>query len=275
MPVINPKSYNLKTQQKLPVIMRNFGLAVIVLTAVIFSSCSHVYNPALYHQDIAYLPKPASFDSAKAATYISLGGGVNFNTDYSDGLESGQINLSQGFTLKHVNLAYGVFGVAGDYQNSHGSEDNAVNNFNDKFFGDIGARASINLFTNSGQFDIRYIGIEAAYSHEFGAYANFRRAIYGMSGFDVDPRTDLVTLGLTSELYFHSANDINFQHGIRGFIGGTFGRYDTDDDADIIGSGNKFFNKLFPKASYFIKYKKLFGTVEIGNQLFVRVGWQF
>lgn len=255
--------------------MKNPALTIIILSAIIFSSCSHVYNPALYHQDIAYLPKPASFDSSRVATYISAGFGVNTNTDYSDGLESGQINLSQGFRLKSVNLAYGVFGVAGSYENSHSTDDNAVNNFKDKFFGAVGGRASANLYINSGQFDIRYIGVEAAYNHEFGAYANFRKSIYGMNGFDVDPRTDLITLGLTSELYFHSLNDINFQHGIRGFIGGTFGRYDTDDDAGVIGSGNKFFNKLFPKASYFMKYKKLFGTVEVGNQFLLRVGLQF
>src|ERR1700744_5626008 len=111
--------------------MRNPALTIIILSAIIFSSCSHVYTPALYHQDIAYLPKPASFDSAKSATYISAGGAFYTNTNYSDALESGQVNLSQGFTLKNVNLAYGVFGIAGSYENSHNS-DATVNNFNDK-----------------------------------------------------------------------------------------------------------------------------------------------
>jgi hypothetical protein len=254
--------------------MRNQTLTIILLLAIIFSSCSHVYTPALYHQDIAYLPKPASFDSSKVATYVSAGGSMYTNTNYSDLLQSGQVNLSQGFTAKNVNFAYGVFGVAGNYENSHNS-DATVNNFNDKFFGAIGGRASVNLYTNSGQFDIRYLGVEAAYSHEFGDYADFRKSIYGMSGFNVDPRTDLFTLGLTSELYFHSLNNGDLQHGIRGFLGGTFGHYDLDYQTALVASNSKFFHELFPKASYFIKYKKYFGTVEIGNGLFARFGLQF
>lgn len=264
-----------KNPLDLPQNMRNQTFTIIILLAIIFSSCSHVYTPALYHQDIAYLPKPASFDSAKIATYISAGGAVYTNTNYSDGLESGQLNLSQGVTLKNVNIAYGVFGVAGSYENSHGTATGSVNNFDSKFFGAVGARASVNLYTTSGQFDIRYIGVEAAYSHEFGDYARFRKSITGLEGFDVDPRTDLVTLGLTSEIYFHSQNNSNLQHGIRGFIGGTFGRYDYDYQTAIIASDSKFSHELFPKASYFIKYKQYFGSFEIGNGVFARLGLQF
>lgn len=255
--------------------MRNLNITIVIFLAIIFSSCSHVYVPALYHQDIAYIPKPASFDSAKVATYVSAGGAVYTNTNYSDGLVSGQLNLSQGVRLKNANLAYGVFGVAGDYQNSHNSDNNAVNNFNDKFFGAVGARASANLYVTSGQFDIRYIGVEAAYSHEFGDYADFRKSIYGMNGYNVDPRTDLFTLGLTSEVYFHSLHNNDLQHGIRGFLGGTFGHYDIDYQTALVASNSRFFHELFPKASYFIKYKQYFGSVEIGNGFFARLGLQF
>jgi hypothetical protein len=96
-----------------------------------------------------------------------------------------------------------------------------------------------------------------------------------MSGFDVDPRTDLVSLGLTSELYFHSLHNNDLQHGIRVFLGGTFGHYDIDYQTELIPEDSKFFHELYPKVSYFIKYKKYFGTVEVGNGLFARVGLQF
>jgi len=258
--------------------MRNIYIYFILLFAIAFSSCSHVYVPALYHQDIAYQPKPASWDSTKFATYISLGGNIYSNTNYTDGLVSGQLNISQAYTGKNFNIAYGVFGVAGDYNNDTSSNNKAVNNFRDKFFGAVGGRASANLYVNSGRFDIRYIGVDAAYSHEFCPYADFRKSIAGDPDINVDPRTELVTLGLTSEVIFHNNGNNNFENGIRGFLGGTFGRYDLDYAGLLhtTPSGNfNFFSHLFPKASYFIKYKQYFGTVEAGNGFFVRFGLQF
>lgn len=260
--------------------MRNQTLIIIILSAVIFSSCSHVYTPALYHQDIAYQPKPASYDSVKAQTYISAGGNMYTNTNYTDGLVSGQVNISQGFVFNHFNLAYGAFGVAGDYNNSYSTSSNSqqdmANHFSDKFFGAVGGRASANLYVNEGRFDIRYLGVEAAYSHEFGAYANFRKSIANDPNFNVDPRTDLVTLGVTTEVIFHNIGNNNFQNGIRGFLGGTFGNYDYDYAGVLHDeSSSHFFGRLFPKASYFIKYKQYFGTVEVGNGFFARFGLQF
>ena len=54
----------------------------ILATSLLFllSACERqIYTPALYHQDIAYQPKPASFDSLKTANYIS--GGINYYLD--------------------------------------------------------------------------------------------------------------------------------------------------------------------------------------------------
>ncbi|HEY8930233.1 MAG TPA: hypothetical protein VIM55_13630, partial [Mucilaginibacter sp.] len=95
--------------------MKNKYLLLLLLFAVIMTSCSHVYTPALYHQDIAYQPKPASFDSVKSRTYVSAGLGGNSNTNYNDFLISGQLNLSQGHVFDNFNIAYGGFAVFGDY----------------------------------------------------------------------------------------------------------------------------------------------------------------
>ncbi|MDB5152800.1 MAG: hypothetical protein JWR54_1551, partial [Mucilaginibacter sp.] len=56
---------------------------------LLMSACSHLYAPALYHQDIAYQPKPTSFDAAKTATYISAGLNNYSSINYSDFLTSG------------------------------------------------------------------------------------------------------------------------------------------------------------------------------------------
>jgi len=249
-------------------------LAVCIAT-VILTSCSKVYTPALYHQDIAYQPKPASFDTAKSATYLS--GGINFysNPNLADLVISSQFNLSRGYVFDHFNLAYGAFGVLGDYENG-AINTGQPNYFSDKFFGAVGGRASVNAYVNSGRIDFRYIGMEVAYSHEFGDYANFRNAVNGQPDFFADTRTDLFSIGLTTEVIFHNVDNVGFQHGIRGFLGTTLG-YNQLDDTYYVNetSSARLFRNIFPKASYFIKFKHYFGTFEVGSNIFLRFGLRF
>jgi len=253
---------------------------LLVITATLFASCANVYTPALYHQDIAYMPKPASFDSVKSATYASAGINGNYNQNYVDMLISGQFNLSRGYVFNNANLAYGVFGVLGDYENSQ-IQQGQPNYFNDRFFGAVGGRFSANLFSNTGRSDFRFLGIEMAYSHEFGDYLNFRRSVENVPGYYVDPRSDLFTIGLTTEVLFHPIGNTNIQHGIRGFLGYTFGFDDLETNNyynyynQTQNNGSKLLSSVFPKASYFIKFKKYFGTVEFGQNIFIRFGLKF
>src|ERR1700733_12470314 len=90
-------------------------LLYLSLAVVLFASCSHIYEPALYHQDIVYQPKPTSFDTVKAVNYISGAFNANSNSNYNDFLASGQINLSRGYVFNNFNLAYGAFGAIGQY----------------------------------------------------------------------------------------------------------------------------------------------------------------
>ncbi|MDP9080060.1 MAG: hypothetical protein M3O71_21755 [Bacteroidota bacterium] len=250
-------------------------LSVLFLSALVFASCSHVYTPALYHQDIAYQPKPTSFDTAKSLTYVSAGLGGYTNTNLNDVLISGQLNLSRGHVFNNFNIAYGGFAVFGDYQN--GSNDKTQPNyFSDKFFGAVGGRFSANAFVTNGNVDFRFIGMEMAYSHEFGGYADFRKSIDKQGGYYVDPRTDLFSIGLTTEVIFHNRNDNTFQHGIRGFLGTTVGHDQLDDTYyNTNNSSSKFLHHIYPKASYFITFKDFFGTFEVGSAVFLRFGYKF
>jgi hypothetical protein len=227
--------------------------------AILLASCSHIYEPALYHQDIVYQPKPTSFDTIKTANYIS--GGLNYysNSNFNDFLIS-------------------AFGVFGQYQSDQANK-GETNYFSDKYFEAVGGRFSVNAFTTSGRTNFRFIGVEMAYSHEFGTYADFRRYLNTQPGYFVDPRTNLLTLGLTSEVIFHNVNDKGFQNGIRIFFGGTFGDNNLYNNpevkqnyfSDITGGGLN----IFPKVSYFIKVKNYFGTVEAGSAFFLRFGLKF
>jgi hypothetical protein len=256
--------------------MKNTKLFLFLCgVTMLFASCSHLYSPALYHQDIAYQPKPTSFDKETSATYVSAGLNTYTNTNLNDAVVSGQLNLSQGYVFDNFNVAYGAFGVLGDYQNGS-SDTKSASYFSDRFFGAVGGRASINAFIHEDRADIRFIGVEAAYSHEFGDYATLRQDLQNRGGFYVDPRTDLFTIGLTTEVIFHNRNDADFQHGIRGFLGTTLGHNDLDDTYyKDETSTSRMFHSIFPKASYFIKFKNYFGTIEAGNAIFLRFGYKF
>jgi hypothetical protein len=248
---------------------------VIVSALVLLSSCSQVYTPALYHQDIAYLPKPTSFDKESTANYVSAGLGMYSNSSLSDVVVSGQLNLSRAHTFNNFNVAYGAFGSLGDYQN--GSDDKSKPNyFKSKFFGAVGGRFSANAFVNNGNVDFRFIGVEAAYSHEFGDYASFRRSVVGQPDVNVDPRTNLFSVGLTTEVLFHGQNSTDFQHGIRGFLGTTFGYNPINDSFYSEDTATeRMFRNIYPKASYFVKFKDYFGTIEVGSAVFLRAGLKF
>ena len=244
------------------------------LILLVISACSRVYSPALYRQDVAYQPKPTSFDKSAVATYASVGLNNYTGVNYTDFLTSGQVNLSQGFKFDNFNIAYGAFGVFGDYQYSGSKTD--ANYFSDKFFGAVGGRFSANAFVTDGNVDFRFIGLETAFSHEFGDYVSYRQELFKRGGYFVDPRTDLFTIGLTTEVIFHSRNNTGIQHGLRGFLGTTLGHNDLSDTYYTNDNFNeRFFHNFFPKASYFITFKNYFATAEIGNNFFVRFGVKF
>lgn len=255
--------------------MKKTNYAVAAGLLLLFSACSKVYTPALYHQDIAYMPKPASFDERHTANYVSAGFDIHSDPNLSDAVVSGQLNLSRAHTFDNVNIAYGAFTAFGDYQN--GSDDrNEANYFKDKSFGVVGGRFSANLYTNNDRLDFRFIGVEAAYSHEFGDYATYRQSLAQQSGYFVDPRTNLLSVGLTTEVIFHNRNNKLLQHAIRGYLGTTFGynpvneTFYTDDTAT-----ERMFRNIYPRASYAMMFKNYFGIIEVGSAFSLRFGVKF
>jgi hypothetical protein len=235
------------------------------ILATLYSCSDHTYAPALFHQDIAYQPKPASYDTAKSATYISMGLNYYLDPTWTAFLASGQFNISRGYVFNHFNLAYGAFGALGNFDEG-----------TFRPFGAYGARASANLFNTYDRMDFRYLGVEMAYSNEFGDYANYRKSISNLPGYHVDTRTQLFTMGLTSEVIFHNEGDKNISNGLRFFVGYTFGNNTLSENYMT----HKYFEPdfvatVFPKISYFLKVKNFIATIESGKQIFVRAGYSF
>lgn len=226
--------------------------------------------------DIAYQPKPLSTDSVHHATYASAtywSGGAPNDKNNGDELTGWQVNIGQGHTFKAFNVSYGAFGGFGSYLNQTINNTAAPNYFKSKNFGNLGGRFSINTFITSGLVDIRLVGFEMDYSHEMGDFAAYRRTLAGQPGYFIDPRSDLVTMGGTSEVVWHSKKQ-PLQFGLRLFIGQTLGdnSYKNPNDPTQI-----YYPNLHPYSmAYFMQIKNAIFTFElngVGGQ--IRAGLRF
>jgi hypothetical protein len=256
-----------------------FPLVVMLLA---YSSCGvtgpqiNLYGPPKYADNIAYQPKPLSSDSSHHGTYISgsfFEGQPANDKNGSDAIAGGELNIGQGFTLPNFNVAYGGFAGFGNYHNSNNTNEITPQYFYNKSFGEVGGRFSANAFIPIGQVDVRFIGFEMAYTHEFGDYLAYRKAITGDANFFTDNRSDIVTMGGTSEVAWHSRN-YPLQFGLRLFIGATLGdnRYKNPNSPY-----QQYDPNLSPVSiAYFMQVKKTFFIGEItpyGGQ--IRVGFRF
>jgi hypothetical protein len=241
--------------KKLKTIFALCGLACFLSSCYVNKPVTSINGPAFYDSDITYQPKPLSADTFHHANYVSAsivnGQGANVN----DALTAGEINLGRAYTIKRFNFALGVFGAVGSFSNSTLGQGDPYY-FNNKFAGAAGGRASINYYITSGHVDIRIIGIEAAYSNEFGDYANYRKAIVGVPNFYTSARTDLLTVGGSSEVIWYG-RDLSWQYGFRFFVGSTNVNYPKNSDSfDALPSVNA-------ALAYFMQIKRYFMIGEL------------
>ncbi|GAB3932673.1 hypothetical protein [Mucilaginibacter myungsuensis] len=236
-----------------------FFLAALLLTV---TSCNNrFYAPALYQNDVSYLPKPSTFDSSKSATYISIGGGFNQTVNSSNSVSFGELNISEGHNFGTANLSYGMFGSLGAIDNSnHDNEKSDPNSFASKNFGALGGRAAFNFNKAMDNVNFRFFGVEAAYSREFGDFAAYRRQVALLPNYNAITRTEMLTLGATSEILWHSPNNKNTQHALRGFIGKTFG-----DFSQVRSNLSEYTPNipLYLTVSYYAKFDQFWGAAEL------------
>jgi hypothetical protein len=247
----------------------------LVLCKLFLSSCSsYYYAPALFRSDVAYVPKPASYDSIKTTIYVSGGLGTELGINLNDEITYGTIDLSAGHVFKSVNIAYGAFAYGGNIRNTNIREDSTDHYpLNSKGFTALGARFSTNLFTAGKRTNFRYLGFEATYSKEFGSYNDFRKAVNGIGNHYAITGTDLLTMGLSSEIIWRNRRAQYTQFGIRVFLGGRYLNYKFSD-ADVYRSSTK--SGHFDLA-YFMKYKRYIGSVNTNllSSAALRLGYNF
>jgi hypothetical protein len=223
---------------------------------------------------VAYVPKPASYDSVKKVIYLSGGLGGSTGINLSDAITHGTVDISVGHDLKKANLAYGAFAYGGVITNT-GSSNNSNDRYplNSKGFGAIGGRFSINAYTTGKRSNFRYLGFEATYSKEFGSYADFRKAVNGIDNHYAITGTDLLTMGLTSEILWRNRRPEYTQYGIRFFIGGRCLNHKFENsESDYYRT-----NPVLMDLGYFMKFKRYIGSINTNfiTSLAFRLGYSF
>ena len=248
---------------------------LMLLGLFVLASCSkRYYNPAMYKNDIAYMPKPASFDSVKQAFYITGGLNTADGSNYDETITFGTLDVSSGHTFKSLNVAYGAFGFAGGVsRGSNNSTDRYA--FNSKSFYGAGARFSANLYEHQNNADIRYLGVEAVYSSEYGSYADYRKQVKGANNYYAITGTQLVTVGLTSEILWHTRWSNNTQYALRMFVGTKLGNHKYTDDIEDFDV--KRLKTLYVNLGYFMQYKRFMGSLNLNffSSGSLRLGYKF
>ncbi len=258
---------------------KNLPFTKIILGVIIlclYSCAQNIYTPALFKNDVSYLPKPMSSDIKKSDTYFSGTYGGSIGSNFNDQINFGEIDISEGHVFNPFNIAYGIYGFTGNIRNNNYSDslhNLDPNVFQTKSFSGIGARLSGNLFDMvSKRTDFRMIGFEASYSKEFGDYAAYRTAVQNLPGYYSYTSNQLFTLGGTSEIIWKSMSVPELQYSFRLFIGKTFGDFNSVfalADHNTYYSNSDYNNKSVLEAlSFNMRFRHIIFSFESNGSVF-------
>lgn len=139
-----------------------------------------------------YMAKP-DYDTQRhnAKTYASADIGVNSGYNSQEGSFYLMPGIHRAHAFSFFDVAYGSFGYLGRYQVSNIPEENGG-----KFYYGLGGRGSANFNARFENFEWRVVGIEGAFSKEFGGYRQMRSEY---SNPEVDSLVMYHTKGNTAE----------------------------------------------------------------------------
>lgn len=192
--------------------MKRFSILFVAI-ALMASSCKTEYlTHAMFQNDVQYMAKAHSRDSVKTNTYVSgvlaIHGGDESGSAYGT---AGMLNIYQSHTLTepNLNIAYGVFGYAGNYQRDVSSSTNNTGLGFNKSFAGIGANLSVSGYIPGEKADWRVLGVDMVYTKEFGDYLDFRRKGIDNDDYTYFRSSRLFTLGLFTEVLIKNSKDVS------------------------------------------------------------------
>lgn len=256
-------------------------LSAFSLLIILFSSCTRYITPPITGQNnIGYIPRPFYKDLTASKIYISGGYETAQSRDGHLAFYMGNFNINRGHAIKNFNFGYGVFASFGkavfkDTSNNRNfPNEPSLPNFN-KNLNNIGLRTTIGYhkISDNGKTNFRFINWENAFSIENGDYADYRAEIYktDVSGAPnsiyVTNQQRFFTTGLSTEILKKDGFGVkDLETSLRFFLGYTTNMRNkyvniTSRNSTINSSGGCVV------ASYFIKYKGIFTSLELGTDV--------
>ncbi|MCJ8211950.1 hypothetical protein MUY27_19685 [Mucilaginibacter sp. RS28] len=192
--------------------MKSTAIYLFALLTLLCSCKSEYLTNAMFQNDVQYMAKAHSTDSVKTHTYASgvlaIHSGDQFGNAYGT---AGMLNVYQSHTLAepNLNVAYGVFGYAGNYSRTSDNNNSKSTADFSKGFSGIGGNFSISGYIPGKKADWRVLGVDVMYSKEFGDYAAFRKQGINNDDYTFYPSSRLFTWGLFSEVLIKNSDDVS------------------------------------------------------------------
>ncbi len=262
--------------------MKNILITLSSLLLISFSSCTRFITPPVTGQNnIGYIPRPFYKDSTTSITNVSLGYDVAQSKDGHLQFEAGVININRGHTYKQFNFGYGLFADLGKaiyndtLTNKNYPNDPAVKSFRLNF-NNLGLRTTIGyqIISDNGKTNFRVINWENAFSVENGSYKDYRDSLFKQNITETGIRvyvsnlSRFYTTGLSSEIIKNNAfGTADLQVSLRLFIGGTFNLGNSFRNITDRNLSDAYFSRACITASYYLKYKRMMGSLQIGNDV--------
>ena len=256
---------------------KGLGLIFLLLT-----SCNSTlyYRPVMLNLDRTYLPKPMLSDSSSSlyglsGSYINTESNASFSA-ISDEQQVYELNFTAAYIFKKVQIAYGGYLFWGQYANG-AIQEGSTYYFDKKSFNGYGIRGSINLFQADGRFEFRFPGIEFSYSKEVGAFAQFRKSLINQDLYYTNPKTELLTLGISNEVAWRNYRNENIYYAARLFIGHTFGDLAYYNNKSTVDGPKKLNFPMVFDASFIFGLKQFYivSTLTSLSSVKISMGYAF
>ena len=203
------------------------------LFLLLFTSCgvNRVYTTASYGSLKSYTEKQHYVDKKTTETYVSgdlsFGRHMQESGAFDDSKTIASLNLHRNTTGRFYNYYYGFGAAMGTYKFEKGYKELIDGNDKHGFY-NINLKTGINYTYSRPKVDYRFIGLELAYTNEFGDYQK------KLSDLSKEVDDDLIVVNQKSMFSYHFYSEYAFKLTTEKaitfgfFAGGLIGLKETD-----------------------------------------------
>ncbi len=215
--------------------MKQLGKCSALVVLACLTSCAQHYGPAMFGTQNTNMAKP-QYDTGTANRKSYAGLEFSGNNGYNSSKYNYSLMPSyhRAHAFSFLDVAYGGFGYAGLYRVSNIKPENGI-----KYFAGLGGRASANVNLRLENFNWRIIGVDAAYSKEFGSYRQMRSDFNNNSNDSIimyHTKGHSASIGLFTEFVFRQDDDEYWSIKLSAGKQPSFGNNNADQGSDVVGN---------------------------------------